>query len=512
MRTGRGRTTIALLVLIGLITLALPAYAGPERGRPVYYLALGDSLSKGVQPVGGVNVATDDGYANQLFAALQGSNPRLELHQLGCEVTETTKTMLRGGGTCSYDHRSQLGDAIVFLRKHRGSVALVTIDVGANDIEPCAKGLDIDDECVQEAFIQVAANLPPILAALRLAAGPHVPIVGMNYYNPFLAAWLAGLQGIPEGFALAQESAEKLAAFNGLLGSIYRFFRMPVADVAAAFRSDDFTTLVSFPVFGEVPHRWSYLITLRNASDRVIQLERVERAVAGDYADFVGGAPTSQPFRRKLEARSELRVPMSDNWGWMPRANTTFGGAATLRPMMAFRYFKGTDDRGTPVEIQVRVRLDPTVGRLARPATMPTSLPAPKTLGSERDLVSLAGVWRGSYRLDGWLLDVPIELTILADGNCEVAENEPVTNRFRRAVRVKDGGLEYSGDRERGTLTLHEAEGRRMLTGRVNQIDGPPYALYLEAQSAATAAPGPAPRSTPAASPATGARADGDST
>jgi hypothetical protein len=80
----------------------------------------------------------------------------------------------------------------------------------------------------------------------RLASGPHVPIIGMNYYNPFLAAFLAGA---PE---LALESAEKLAAFNGLLGAIYRFFRMPVADVAEAFRSDDFTP-VPVPGLGDIP-------------------------------------------------------------------------------------------------------------------------------------------------------------------------------------------------------------------------------------------------------------------
>lgn len=254
MRTGRGRTIATLLVLIGLITLAAPAGAGSERGRPLYYLALGDSLSKGVQPlgVGGANVATEDGYANQLFAALKSSNPRLELHQLGCEVTETTKTMLRGGGTCSYEHRSQLGDAVAFLRENRGAVALVTVDIGANDIEPCSQGLDIDDECVQRAFMQVSANLPPILAALRLAAGPNVPIVGMNYYNPILAAWLAPAPP-PMGPEFAKESAEQLAAFNALLGAIYRFFRMPVADVAGAFHSDDFETLVTLPGIGTVP-------------------------------------------------------------------------------------------------------------------------------------------------------------------------------------------------------------------------------------------------------------------
>jgi lysophospholipase L1-like esterase len=247
MRTGRGQTTIALLLLIGIITLAAPAYAGAGSARPVYYLALGDSLSKGVQLEDGV--PTDQGYVNQLFTALKAEDPQLLLHQLGCEVTETTKTMLRGRGTCTYDHRTQLNDAIAFLRKHRGSVALITIDIGANDIEPCAQGLDIDDECVKEAFIQVAAHLPPILAALRLAAGPNVPIVGMNYYNPFLAAWLAPVPP-PLGPDLAKEAAEKLAAFNELLGAIYRFFRMPVADVASAFQSADFTPV---PEFGGIP-------------------------------------------------------------------------------------------------------------------------------------------------------------------------------------------------------------------------------------------------------------------
>jgi hypothetical protein len=35
--------------------------------------------------------------------------------------------------------------------------------------------------------------------------------------------------------------------------------------------------------------RWSYLITLRNTSDRVIQLERMERAAAGSAPESIGG-------------------------------------------------------------------------------------------------------------------------------------------------------------------------------------------------------------------------------
>ena len=241
MRIARG-AIVTILLLASLGIGGAPVQAAPD--RPVYYLALGDSLSVGVEPdSAGVNAPRGEGYADQLHGILKTSQPGLKLVKLGCPVTETTVTMLVGDGTCDYQNGSQLGDAAAFLRKHRGSVALVTLDIGANDIEPCAVGGDIDDACVKKAFIQVAAHLPPILAALRAAAGPKVPIVGMNYYNPFLAAWFVSP-------ALAAESTEKLAAFNGLLGAIYRFFRMPVADVAAAFHTDDGTPV---PEAGGIP-------------------------------------------------------------------------------------------------------------------------------------------------------------------------------------------------------------------------------------------------------------------
>jgi hypothetical protein len=56
----------------------------------------------------------------------------------------------------------------------------------------------------------------------------------MNYYNPFLAAWLAGAT------ELAEQSDQLVAAYNGLLGSIYQVFHMPVADVATAFDTANF--------------------------------------------------------------------------------------------------------------------------------------------------------------------------------------------------------------------------------------------------------------------------------
>ena len=239
MRTGRTwKTLTVLMVLIGLVAVAGPARAS-DHGRKDWYLALGDSLSVGVQPISGPtdNHPTMNGYADQIYNELKLTTPNLELKKLGCGVTETSESMLKGPSDCrnQYRLRVQLADAVAFLLTHRGSVKLVTIDIGANDLEICGNiETGIDPVCVQDAFSDGGANLPKILKALRLAAGPNVPIVGMNYYNPFLAAWLAGAT------ELAEQSNQLVAAYNGLLGSIYQVFHMPVADVATAFDTANF--------------------------------------------------------------------------------------------------------------------------------------------------------------------------------------------------------------------------------------------------------------------------------
>ena len=56
MRTGRTwKTLTVLMVLIGLVAVAGPP-AGVDDGRKVWYLALGDSLSVGVQPISGLSI------------------------------------------------------------------------------------------------------------------------------------------------------------------------------------------------------------------------------------------------------------------------------------------------------------------------------------------------------------------------------------------------------------------------------------------------------------------------
>jgi lysophospholipase L1-like esterase len=247
-----GLLSVALVLFLNLIAAGTALAEGPQ-GRSgeqgsLYYLSLGDSLARGVQPdASGQSVPTNQGYADDLFAAAHTRLPNLQLVKLGCPG-ESTTSMLRGG-VCGYPHGSQLAEATSFLGAHRGAVLFVTIDVGSNDINSCLSGNVIDQGCVAAGFTATQTNLPPILHALRHAAGPRVPIAGMTYYDPYLAAWLQG----SGGQALARQSEQLGERFNALLKGTYQAAGSPVADVQGAFSTTDFATLVTLPGVGPVP-------------------------------------------------------------------------------------------------------------------------------------------------------------------------------------------------------------------------------------------------------------------
>jgi len=209
-----------------------------------YYLSLGTSLSVGVQPnSNGVLLPTGDGYADQLFASIKpafdaaGAQARdLQLVKLGCPG-ETLDDMANGGN-CLYVEGSQLDAAVDFLTANSGNVHLVTIDMGANDFRDggCIDTM-VDLVCANAVSTQISIDLAAVLATLRNAAGPDTTIVGMNYYNPSLASWLQDLAGQ----TLAVESAQAVSVLNGFLDTTYAAEGMPLADVAFAFKSDDFS-------------------------------------------------------------------------------------------------------------------------------------------------------------------------------------------------------------------------------------------------------------------------------
>ena len=242
------------LVRIALVVAALAAItacSGPVKAVPArYYLALGDSLSQGVQPdMAGADVETRQGYADQLWTALRSGHPGLQLVKSGCPG-ETTGTMINGG-ICGYPGGSQLAAAAAFLRAHRGRVFLITIDIGANDLEGCGSwaGLSKIASCFGTGVPRSAASLATIMTRLRAAAGPGARIVGMSYYLPALAEWLDGTAGQ----VIARVSERLAAGYNDVLGQVYAESGARVADVSGAFDTADFGDRVTVPGIGLVP-------------------------------------------------------------------------------------------------------------------------------------------------------------------------------------------------------------------------------------------------------------------
>ena len=229
-----------------------------HRGGPVY-LSLGDSLAVGVQPSAtGTSLPTSQGYADRLYASLRTVQRGLSLVKLGCPG-ETTGTLVNGG-ICGYSGGaetsytspagSQLAAATSYLSAHPGQVSLVTIDIGANDLNPCLVLTDSAavQACVEKAIPVAEQNLTSVLAGLRLA-GYRGTIIGMTYYDPVLADWLTGAAGQQ----LAQVSEPLLVAYNQALTSVYQRFGARIADVFTAFDSSDFSTQVTLPSVGTVP-------------------------------------------------------------------------------------------------------------------------------------------------------------------------------------------------------------------------------------------------------------------
>jgi lysophospholipase L1-like esterase len=251
---------------------ALTACSGPATSagthvraiQASYYLALGDSLAQGVQPnATGVSVDTQQGYPDQVYAALHRSHPGLRLVKLGCPG-ETTSTMINGG-ICPYPGGSQLAAAAAFLRAHRGHVLLITIDIGANDLEDCGSQPNLIKvlSCFVTDVPGAVSRLARIVAPLRTAAGPSVRMAGMSYYLPALAEWRSG----SSGQAIARLSERLEAGYNDLLEHVYAKSDAKVANVFGAFDTGDFGDLVTVPGIGKVPRnvallcRWTWACT-----------------------------------------------------------------------------------------------------------------------------------------------------------------------------------------------------------------------------------------------------------
>ena len=231
----------ALTVAAALAALALaPGARGDDDSATRYYLSLGDSLAVGFQPNGDVG----HGYAEQLHTMLAATDSKIDLVKLGCGG-ESTAGMRFGAQppttvlSCAVPHRypkgTQLAEAVGFLHAHKDKVALVTIDIGANDLSRVNAQGNVVNCLLQPAgcAAQVGAleqNLAAILAELKSAAGRDVPIVGMTYFDVFAPLCVSN----PSLLFVCS----RVDAVNAVLADTYAAAGVPVADVAGAFEND----------------------------------------------------------------------------------------------------------------------------------------------------------------------------------------------------------------------------------------------------------------------------------
>ena len=180
----RARCVVVLQLTVGVTVLGL-AMAATALASVRYDVALGDSLAVGVQPnQHGVELRTSEGYSDQLAATERTRIPSLRLVEFGCPGDSTAR-MITGHGDpagarrnhCNRSGGSQLIAAERFLRAHRkpGEIALITIDIGANDVDTCSGTLSQELACVSSGEKSIAHDIPIILKGINAAARPGTP-------------------------------------------------------------------------------------------------------------------------------------------------------------------------------------------------------------------------------------------------------------------------------------------------------------------------------------------------
>jgi lysophospholipase L1-like esterase len=274
-----------------VLFLALPARAS-DSTAPLY-LAMGDSLATSVQPLpDGSHRRTKQGYAEYVWRDQSRRYAGVRLLKLG-----------RGGSTSREVVRkrdktglTQLEQAVREIRTHR--IALITIDIGAAEVEGCLSGTTFATGCTSAGYREVRKYVPAIVRRLRDAAGGrYIPIVGIDYYNYFLARWLRG----NTGRTIARRSVRVEHRLTRELVRAYGSVGVPVADVEGAFDSLELRRYVYRRRWGRVPLAvarvcdWTWSCQIRTddhanrAGYRVIG-RQVLRALSG-LAPPSGAAP-----------------------------------------------------------------------------------------------------------------------------------------------------------------------------------------------------------------------------
>jgi GDSL-like Lipase/Acylhydrolase family len=273
-------------------------------------LALGDSLAAGYQPIYGDKpppVSAQTGRADQGYPGGYARDVATAHHLLLVDLAcpgETTASMTGtpanaaclAGYRVSFGATSQMAAAQAFLARYPGKVKLVTVDLGANNVDGCSAS-QAGVACISKGLTAISKQLPPVLVTLKALVArddPSAMLMGMNYYDPFLAAEYSpgGLVGTVEG----TESVAQTLRLNALLATAFGKVGIPIANVASAFKTGVGSPLVAYhgerlPVDAADICRWTWMCPLKGT-----------KTAPNIHANTTGYSVIASAFNAKLPA------------------------------------------------------------------------------------------------------------------------------------------------------------------------------------------------------------------
>ena len=225
------RSTIIPSVLIFLASSLAPSLAAEDVPKNTRYLALGDSIAFGYNPlVMPVNLDKYVGYPEIVSDALHrkvanascfgessGSFLVLGAPDVGCAQWRITLPL-----KVSYSG-TQMQYALDYLRANLKKTDLITIDIGVNDLGVLLASCNFDLTCASKGLpgtlAAYAQNLATIFGGIR-AAGYTGPIIAVT---PYAANYNDPVE------------VNGLIALDGVLAQVASAFDVQVADAFAAF-------------------------------------------------------------------------------------------------------------------------------------------------------------------------------------------------------------------------------------------------------------------------------------
>jgi lysophospholipase L1-like esterase len=257
-----------VLVMVGALTGVLGsapgAHGATRSSAPAYYVSLGDSYSVGYQPDLGATAG---------YAAVVAKATRLTLVNFGCGGATTTSLISFVGcpdvlphtaGGVTYPTTTQEAAAVSFLTAHRGHIGLVTVSIGGNDVTACARQAN-PIGCVATAVAGIKTNVSALAAALRAAAGPGVPLIGLTYPDVILGSYVYPTHpAAASALSLAKLSVVAFKSLiNPALGGAYASADGTLVDVTKATGAYvPLTRTVRYRPYGTIPVAVASVCTL----------------------------------------------------------------------------------------------------------------------------------------------------------------------------------------------------------------------------------------------------------